>query len=121
MRRRFMNINLWRPIRLVERSPLALCDASTVSPADFIPVETRRPVGGRMKPKDGYNVTFSPQHRWSYFPAMEPDEVVMFKIFDSKETGSRFTPHAAFTDPTSPADAAPRESFEIRTICFLPN
>ena len=28
-------------------------------------------------------------------------------------------PHSAFTDPTAPADAPPRESIEFRTIAFF--
>jgi hypothetical protein len=31
LRRRFVLMNLWRPIRTVYRTPLALCDASTIS------------------------------------------------------------------------------------------
>src|SRR5690242_2995078 len=35
LRRRFVLMNLWRPIRTVYRTPLALCDASTVLAADM--------------------------------------------------------------------------------------
>jgi hypothetical protein len=30
----------------------------------------------------------------------------------------RFAPHTAFVDPTTPADAPPRESIEVRTLVF---
>jgi hypothetical protein len=33
---------------------------------------------------------------------------------------ARFTPHAAFDDPTSPSDAPARESIEVRTVAFFP-
>jgi hypothetical protein len=35
------------------------------------------------------------------------------------EQEARFTTHTAFDDPTSPPDAAPRESIEIRTLVFF--
>ena len=38
---------------------------------------------------------------------------------DSKNDGrARFMPHTSFTDPTTPADAFPRESIELRTLVF---
>jgi hypothetical protein len=120
LKKRFMNINVWRPIKRVERMPLAVADAATVEAADFIPCQTRGPVGPDVGPKDGYNVAYSPKHRWWYFPLMEPDEALVFKIYDSKPVKARHTPHSAFVDPSSDAVAAPRESFEIRSICFLP-
>lgn len=118
LRRRFININVWRPIRRIERVPLAVCDAATVSSRDFIPMETRHSVGVTSISKGGYNLAYSPAHCWYWFPEMEPDEVLIFKICDSRNSVARFTPHAAFADPTSRPDAAPRQSLEIRTICF---
>jgi hypothetical protein len=35
-----------------------------------------------------------------------------------REVGARLSPHGAFEDPTTPADALPRESIELRTIAF---
>jgi hypothetical protein len=50
---------------------------------------------------------------------MRPDEVLLLKCYDSETDGrARFTPHSAFTDPTTPADAPPRESIEPRTLVF---
>ena len=44
----------------------------------------------------------------------------MFKVYDSETDGrARFTAHTAFADPTSPPDARPRESIEIRTFAFF--
>jgi hypothetical protein len=118
LRRRFLSVNVWRPLRRIERMPLAVCDASTVSSQDFIPMETRYLAGVTSMSKGGYNLAHSPAHRWYWFPEMEPDEVLIFKICDSRKSLAQFTPHAAFADPTSRPDAPPRQSFEIRTICF---
>ncbi len=40
--------------------------------------------------------------------------------FDSVQDGSvaTFTPHTAFEDPSAPADAALRESIELRAFVF---
>jgi len=41
-------------------------------------------------------------------------------VFESLKDGrARWTAHSAFKDPTSPPNAAPRESIEIRTIAFF--
>jgi hypothetical protein len=51
---------------------------------------------------------------------MRPDEALVFKVYDSLEdAGARWTAHTAFDDPTSPANARPRESIEIRTLAFF--
>jgi hypothetical protein len=39
--------------------------------------------------------------------------------YDSKTDGcALFAPHTAFADPTTPADAPPRESIELRALVF---
>jgi hypothetical protein len=51
---------------------------------------------------------------------MQRDEALLLKCYDSAADGrARWTAHTAFDDPTSPPDAAPRESIEARTIAFF--
>jgi hypothetical protein len=51
---------------------------------------------------------------------MQPDEALLIKCFDSKTDGrARFVPHTSFDDPTSPPDARPRVSIEMRTVAFF--
>lgn len=117
LRRRFAFVNLWRPIRgpLVD-APLAVCDARSTSPADFVGVEQRY----RDRKGEIYFVTYNPAHRWLYMPQMRADEALLIKCYDSVAAGiARFVPHSAFADPTTPADPLPRESIEIRTIAFF--
>jgi hypothetical protein len=117
---RHVLINLWRPITTVEKSPLALCDASTGEMADLNRSEVR---GGLDDPGRetmcGFNLQHSPRHRWYYVPRMRPDEILAFKLCDSDTSRVQWTGHTAFDDPTSPADARPRQSIEIRTISFF--
>jgi hypothetical protein len=43
----------------------------------------------------------------------------LLKCYDSATDGrARFGPHTAFIDPTTPPDAAPRESIELRALVF---
>lgn len=111
-------INLWRPIRGPLRdSPLAVCDARTVKFDELVPTDLVYP----HRVGETYSVKYSPEHRWLYVPEMAADEILLLKCFDSKIDGrARFAPHTAFVDPTTPADAPPRESIELRTLVFHP-
>jgi hypothetical protein len=119
---RYVLMNLWRPITPIHRTPLALCDASTVVESDLNDSEVR---GGLMDPDRpslfGYNLSYNPQHRWFYAPLMQPDEVLVFKLFDSDHGRIQWTGHTAIDDPATESDAPSRESFEVRTISFFPN
>jgi hypothetical protein len=114
---RIVQINVWRPIRgPVERSPLALADASSVRPEDLVATDQVFPdrVG------EIYHLAHDPSQRWYYAPRMTPDEVLLIKGWDSLEDGrTRFTPHGAFELPDTPEDAAPRESIEVRTLVVI--
>ncbi len=112
-------INLWRPIRgpLLD-SPLAVCDARTVKPDELVASDLVYP----HRVGETYSVKYNPDHRWFYVPSMTADEILLLKCFDSKTDGrARFAPHSAFADPTTPPDAPPRESIELRTLVFHAN
>jgi len=114
---RFAIINLWRPIgHVVASSPLALCDARSISARDLIPSD----LVYRDKVGETYSFTFSSEHRWLYFSHVQPDEYLLLKIYDSKTDGTaRLTAHTAFDDPTSAPNAPPRRSIELRTLAFF--
>jgi hypothetical protein len=117
LQRRFAFIQVWRPIRHpVETYPLAMADAQTLSPADMIVSERRAP--GRIG--QTYAIRYNPAHKWYWFPRMQREEAYVFKVFDSMKDGrARWTAHTAFEDPTTPPQARPRESIEIRTMAFF--
>lgn len=116
LERRWGSINVWRPIRgPVATAPLAICDYGSIADQDLIAAERRYEdrIGGV------YHLAYNPAQRWTYFPAMERDEVVLLKCFDSLTDGTaRWTAHGAFDDPSTLPGAAPRESIEIRTLLF---
>ena len=114
---RIVQLNVWRPVRgPVERSPLALADATSVRFEDLIATDQVFPdrVG------EIYHLAYEPSQRWWYAPRMTPDEVLLIKGWDSLEDGrTRFTPHGAFELPDTPENAAPRESIEVRTLVVI--
>ena len=111
---RFAIINVWRPIRgPVETAPLALCDARSVDTKDLVPVERRAP----ERIGELYHLVYSPRHRWFYFPAMSPNEALVFKTYDSdRAIPGRFAPHTAFDGPRQISQPAGRESIETRAL-----
>ncbi len=109
-------INLWRPVRgPVRDTPLALCDAASVTAGDLIASDLIYP----NRKGETYSVKFNPNHRWFYFPEMAVGEALLLKCYDSATDGrARFAPHTAFVDPTTPKHTPPRESIELRTLVF---
>ena len=116
LQKRFAILNFWRPIgHTVEQTPLAVCDARTIAFGDLVPSDLVYP----DKVGETYAVKYNPQHLWFYFPNMAPSEVLLLKIFDSRVNGTaRATAHTAFNDPSSPPNAVPRRSIELRTLVF---
>ncbi|WP_156681197.1 CmcJ/NvfI family oxidoreductase [Sphingomonas profundi] len=93
--------------------PLAICDGRTVSPRDMVSMEFRGPDGSRDASVRSRGCLHSPDHRWYYFPNMVPDEVLVFKGFDSAAPEAMNAMHTAFEDHTR-SDAVPRGSIECR-------
>jgi hypothetical protein len=117
---RFAIVQVWRAIgRPIQSDPLAVADARSVSPGDLIKAERRYP----HRVGETYQLQYNPAQRWFWFPEMRRDEALVFKVYDSQTDGrARFTPHCSFVDPTTPAEAPPRQSIEVRTFAFsLPN
>src|SRR5437763_199336 len=117
LQRRFAIVQVWRAIRHpVESFPLGICDARRISFDDFL--ITVRGYPNRIG--QTYAVTYNPAHRWYWLPRMRREEALVFKVYDSEKDGrARWSAHTAFEDPTSPPNARPRESIEIRTLAFF--
>jgi hypothetical protein len=115
--RRFAIIQVWRAINQpIQANPLAIADAKSVNMEDWIVAERRYP----HRVGQTYRLKYNPKHRWFYFPEMRRDEALVFKVYDSETDGrARFTPHTSFQDPTSPPNAPPRQSIEVRALAFF--
>ncbi|MCP6762114.1 MAG: methyltransferase [Fischerella sp. CENA71] len=118
LQQRFAIINVWRAIaQPIQESPLTVCNAISIASTDLVASD----LVYRDRVGETYAITYNPGHRWFYFPQMHRDEALFIKCFDSAEDGrARFAAHTAFEDPTSPSDAPPRESIELRTFVFYP-
>jgi hypothetical protein len=117
---RAVHHNIWRafsgpPIDV----PLALCDARTVDEADIVEALANFDQNGVVTWSFAA-MTFrhNPAHRWMFFSDMTPDEVLVFKQYDTGDSAARFVPHTAFTDPVVGAEGEPRASIETRTLSF---
>ncbi|KAI0057858.1 methyltransferase [Artomyces pyxidatus] len=109
-------INVWRPIgNPVAHHPLAVADWRTLNPDEDL-ISTRH----LYRDREGYtfSVKYNPKHQWYYLGGQTPEEVILIKCFDSDETRARLTPHTAFLDSTSPAEAPQRQSIEVRCLVF---
>ena len=127
---RFAIINLWRNIvdNPVEINPLALCDASTVSPDDLVVFE----IHYTDRIGENYFAKHNKNHEWYYFNKITKDEALLIKQWDShgsiaKSNGKlsdnesidnpcTFSFHSAFEDPSTREDAPDRWSMEVRCI-----
>merc|ERR1712151_121481 len=107
---RFAFLNIWVPLKRVERDPLGLLEWNSQKPQDVQTIRLHFP----HRVGEVYRVLPSAEHRWVYYPDMQPGECLVFKVFDSVTDGrARFSLHSAFVDPTSPKNAASRESIEL--------
>ncbi len=92
-------------------------------PCNLAIFTTAKSRGGLDDPKRpplfGYNLSYSPDHRWYYASLMQPEELFAFKLYDSDSSRPQWTGHTAINDPEAAADAPARQSMEIRTLSFI--
>ena len=117
MSRRFMSINLAKPMETVEQYPFVLC--AWPSFADQPYITNYRIYDDRVGETQRF--THRPDHEWYWFPKQTPTEVSMLKCYDSVTDGSvsRWSFHTACVDPTAPADARCRKNVVVRSFVFF--
>jgi len=117
MSRRFMSINLAKPIEPVGQYPFVLC--AWPSFADQPYINNYRIYDDRV----GETTRFSsrPNHEWYWFPQQKATEVSMLKCYDSITDGSvsRWSFHTACKDPTAPDNAPCRKNVVVRSFVFF--
>ena len=139
---RFAFINVWRNVRQdtpVRTLPLALCEASSVSPSELVVFEIH--YADRIG--ENYFAKHSVHHRWCYFPDATRDEALLIKQWDSAgvlarsrghcadgedlahaataPSSSTMSLHSAFRDPTSTDKDPDRMSIEVRVVAVFGN
>jgi hypothetical protein len=117
MSRRFMSINLAKPMETVRQNPFVLC--AWPSFADQPYITNYRIYDDRVGETTRF--TYRPNHEWYWFPQQKPTEVSMLKCYDSVTDGSvsRWSFHTACIDPTAPDDAPCRKNVVVRAFVFF--
>jgi hypothetical protein len=117
MSRRFMSINLAKPMETVEQFPFVLCAWPSFARQPYI--TNYRIYDDRVGETTRF--TYRPEHEWYWFPQQTPTEVSMLKCYDSLTDGSvsRWSFHTACIDPTAPADARCRKNVVVRSFVFF--
>jgi hypothetical protein len=117
MSRRFMSINLAKPMETVRQNPFVLC--AWPSFADQPYITNYRIYDDRVGETTRF--TYRPTHEWYWFPQQTSTEVSMLKCYDSVTDGSvsRWSFHAACIDPTAPEDAPCRKNVVVRSYVFF--
>ena len=117
MSRRFMSINLAKPMETVGQFPFVLCAWPSFANQPYI--TNYRVYDDRVGETTRF--TYRPDHEWYWFPQQTPTEVSMLKCYDSITDGSvsRWSFHTACIDPTAPADAPCRKNVVVRSYVFF--
>ncbi len=117
MSRRFLSINLAKPMETVEQNPFVLC--AWPSFADQPYINNYRIYDDRVGETTRF--TYRPDHEWYWFPHQQPHEVSMLKCYDSITDGSvsRWSFHTACIDHTAPEDARCRKNVVVRAFVFF--
>ncbi len=117
MSRRFMSINLAKPMETVQQNPFVLC--AWPSFADQAYINNYRIYDDRVGETTRF--THRDKHEWYWFPKQTSTEVSMLKCYDSITDGSvsRWSFHSACDDPTVPGDAPCRKNVVVRSFVFF--
>ena len=115
--RRFMSINLAKPMETVGQNPFVLC--AWPSFADQPYITNYRIYDDRVGETTRF--TYRPEHEWYWLPQQKSTEVSMLKCYDSITDGSvsRWSFHTACVDPTAPDDAPCRKNVVVRSYVFF--
>ena len=117
MARRFLSVNLAKPMETVRQNPFVLC--AWPSFADQPYITNYRIYDDRVGETTRF--TYRSEHEWYWLPEQKPTEVSMLKCYDSVTDGSvsRWSFHTACIDPTAPDDAPCRKNVVVRSFVFF--
>lgn len=117
MSRRFMSINLAKPMHTVEQNPFVLCAWPSFAKQPYI--TNYRVYDDRVGETTAF--TYSPDHEWYWLPQQTPSEVSLLKCYDSVTDGSvsRWSFHTACIDHTAAPDAPCRKNVVVRAYVFF--
>ena len=106
----FAILNTWRPIQnKVETAPLGFLLPKSVNEGDLIGIDLVYP----QRKGEVMGCLYNNKHQWIYLSEMDPDELVLFMMFDN--AGRSPVVHSAF-DFINASNAPARKSIESRIL-----
>jgi len=120
---RMVLVQTWRVLSPPPQDmPLALCDRQTMSPGDIIRIKgVLPPVNNHQVEEQVYHVGslhHADGQQWYYYPAMTPDEVLLFIGLDTAMPDGGQTAHTAFDNRAHDPAARTRKSLEARFYAY---
>ena len=118
---RFAILQTWRCVSPPPQdNTLVLCDASTIRDEDCIPFDAcvREPFDAPGNQFESQLCRYDADHRWYYFPNLTPDELIVFKAYDSDHSRWAQALHNSADIPEISEESAPRISIEARFFAF---
>ena len=119
--RRFAVYQTWRVLSPPPQdNTLAICDGRTVPKSDAVVFHAVvGPPGFPGSEFDARMCKYRADHGWYYFSGLQPDELLVFKGYDSEIPDAMNAMHTAFDNPSAGPNAVPRESIEARFFAFF--
>jgi hypothetical protein len=119
--RRIVVYQTWRALSGPPQDvPLAVVDGRSVRREDLVSADTMLGTEYSYAQSFEYSMCrFNPGHRWYYFSAMTPEDLLVFKGYDFDPSRTARLPQTAFDDPSVAAEAPPRASIEARAFAFF--
>lgn len=116
--------NLWRSIDLendIETMPLALLDMTSLDFDDMVAADAWGGPNQVQQHLVSYRLAHNPNQRWYYFPRMRPDEMLVFKQYDTRQADPtmRNVYHGAVVDPDTREDSPLRQTIEVRVLALF--
>ncbi|KAL0941581.1 uncharacterized protein CTRU02_204344 [Colletotrichum truncatum] len=122
LRSRVVMVNVWRPLAPVLRDPLCVGKAHSVPPEDEVTITIRHSTDETIPTMETNEVRYGEGHEWFYKSGMKPDDLLIFKTFDSKTDGrARRVAHSAFEESPAASNLPGRQSIEVRAFVFYKN
>ncbi len=119
--RKMLVLQTWRVlVPPPQDSTLAFCDGSSVSPADGLVMDSV--IGPPEVPGNSFETRVcchNANHRWFYLSDMQPDDLLVFKGYDSQCPEAMNAMHTGINMPGDPETLIPRRSVEARFFAFF--
>ncbi len=104
-------VNVWRPVEnTITTSPLGFIRPSSMQPEDWMTIELIYP----DRKGQILGVASNPEHEWFYQSNMQPNEVVIFNIYDNQQRPH--LAHSALDIVEQSVSRLQRKSIETRTL-----